>query len=90
MAARNTKETGPPDNRRPRFTMSEVATDQIASSVYQPTAPGRPTGGYSATACWQTNFRRMATRATADPDFYNIAGSGVRALADEITSGVSA
>jgi hypothetical protein len=65
--------------RRPLDTMSGTT---------QPTALGRR--GYRADAKWCNNFERLVARAAVDPNFYEIAGSGVQAHADAIRAGWSA
>jgi hypothetical protein len=38
-------------------------------------------------SAWFENFRRLAERAAREPEFYEIAGSNVRFLADAIKAG---
>lgn len=44
---------------------------------------------YRADARWCANLERMARRAAADPEFYEIAGGTVQYLADDIKTAVA-
>jgi hypothetical protein len=83
-----TQDESPPTLRRgASTTMSETAAAPPDDDpVARQSTPPEPRG-YSADRNWCNNFERLATRAAADPAFYEIAGSGVQARADEIEAG---
>ncbi|WP_142280114.1 hypothetical protein [Mycobacterium paraense] len=81
-------EEGPPKRAN---LLSEIAAAPLENdfSSDQSTAQKRHDDGYAADARWQTNFERMARRASHERRFYAIAGCNVRRRADEIRAGWS-
>jgi hypothetical protein len=79
------RKPGPRRNGEPGLETQAAPVDYVHHSVADPGAEAR----VYADAGYQENFRRMAERAAADPDYYAITGSGVQRLADEIRDGVA-
>jgi hypothetical protein len=59
-------------------TPHQVKSGPTASGKDNSTPSGAPN------SAWFANFRRLAERAAREPEFYEIAGSNVRFLADAI------